>query len=200
VFPAAEGTWLAAIGDVCGKGADAASLTALARHTLRALAERDASPRSVLARLNQAILGHEEVHERFLTLLVVSFRPTGDGLTARLAAAGHPPPIKVTADGGAAPVPVSGTLLGLFQDLELEERELELTPGDGLVMYTDGLTDAGAPDRILGPEDIASCLTGAGGRGVQELIGAAESLARDDRGTPPRDDIAILALRVAGGG
>jgi PAS domain S-box-containing protein len=198
VFPASEGTWLAAIGDVCGKGADAASLTALARHTLRALAERDASPRGVLAQLNHVILGHEEVHDRFLTLLLVSLRPAPDGrVTARLAAAGHPPPIKVDGDGGAEPVAVPGMLLGLFEDVELVEHEVELKPGDCLLMYTDGLTDAGAPDRILGPEDVAACLAGAAGRAAPELIAAAESLARDDGARPPRDDIAILALRVA---
>src|SRR5205823_3250684 len=145
-----------------------------------------------------AILGHEEVHDRFLTLLLVSLRPTQGGLTACLAAAGHPPPIKVDATGGAEPVPVPGMLLGLFDDVELEEREVELKPGDGLLMYTDGLTDAGAPDRILGPEDVAARLAGAGGSAAPELIAAAESLARDGGGTPPRDDIAILALRVAG--
>jgi serine phosphatase RsbU (regulator of sigma subunit) len=199
VFPAADGTWMAAVGDVCGKGADAASLTSLARHTLRALAEREESPREVLAQLNRAILGHEEAHDRFITLLLVSFRFAGDVVSGRLAAAGHPPPIRVGADGRAEPVPVPGMLLGLFEEVEMEERELELSAGDSLLMYTDGLTDAGAPGRILAAEDLAARLAASGARGAQELVTAAEDLARLVSGTAPRDDIAILALRAAGG-
>jgi serine phosphatase RsbU (regulator of sigma subunit) len=197
VFPAAGGAWMATVGDVCGKGADAAALTALARYTMRLLAQREASPSEVLRQLNQAVLRQEEAQERFLTAVLVSLQIAGDGVLARLAGAGHPHPLRVTAAGEVEALPLQGMLLGLFPEIQVGEAELELAPGEGLLLYTDGLTDARAPERILSTQDVAAGLKRAGARTSQELAAAAEELALGDEAPAPRDDIAILALHVA---
>jgi PAS domain S-box-containing protein len=196
VFPAARGTWMAAVGDVCGKGADAAALTGLARYTLRMLAHREASPAEVLRQLNQAVLRQEEARERFLTAVLVSLRPGEDRVVARLACAGHPHPLRLRAGGDCHPVVLEGTLLGLFPEAEVEERDLELEPGESLVLYTDGLTDAQAPRRLLTPGDVARELGATGAGTAQELVAAAEELATAGGTVAPRDDIVILGLHV----
>jgi PAS domain S-box-containing protein len=197
VFAAAEGRWIAVIGDVCGKGAEAAGLTALARYTVRSLAETEWHPATVLAGLNRAVLQQEEAPERFLTALVVSLE-VGDGRVAlRLAAGGHPHPLLVRAGGGVEVVPAAGVLVGLFPDATFEERELELSPGETLVLYTDGLTDAQAPEEILSGDDVAQRLERAGAHTAQEVVAAAEELAAGQGDAGPRDDIAVLALHVS---
>jgi serine phosphatase RsbU (regulator of sigma subunit) len=197
VFPAAGGKWMAVIGDVCGKGAEAAGLTALARYTVRSLGETESRPGEVLRRLNQSVLRQEEARERFLTVVVVSLTVAEHGATVRLAAGGHPHPLWVRADGAVEVVPVEGVLVGLFPDAAFEERELALGPGESLVLYTDGLTDSQAPDRVLSSQDLASRLQAARTRSAQEVVAAAEGLASGVGAAGPRDDIALLAIHVA---
>ncbi|MDQ6914249.1 MAG: SpoIIE family protein phosphatase [Actinomycetota bacterium] len=197
VFPAADGKWMAVIGDVCGKGAEAAGLTALARYTVRSLAQTESRPGEVLSRLNQAVLEQEEALERFLTVLLASLEVTDECVKVRLAAGGHPHPLWVRADGHVEVVPVPGVLVGLFPDAVFEECQLELAPDEGLVLYTDGLTDAQAPDRILSSQDVAMRLEVAGARSAQEVVAAAEELASGAGGAGPRDDIALLAIHAA---
>jgi PAS domain S-box-containing protein len=197
VFPAVDGTWLAVIGDVCGKGADAAGLTALARHTLRSLAQIEPGPGKILSRLNQTLLEQEETGDRFLTVLVLSLTVSGDRVDMRLAAGGHPHPLHVRADGEVEVVAVPGMLVGLFPDAKFEERRLGLVRGESLVLYTDGLTDAQAPERVLSSQDVAKRLQEAGARSAQEVVAAAEGLAAGAGGAGPRDDIALLAIHAA---
>jgi serine phosphatase RsbU (regulator of sigma subunit) len=197
VFAAAEGHWIAVIGDVCGKGAEAAGLTALARYTVRSLGQTEWRPAAVLAGLNRAVLQQEEAPERFLTVLVVSLE-VGDGrVKLRLSAGGHPHPLLVRSGGGVEVVPVAGMLVGLFPDATFEERELELAPGETLMLYTDGLTDAQAPEEILSGDDVAQRLERAGAHTAQEVVAAAEEFAAGQGDAGPRDDIAVLALHVS---
>jgi PAS domain S-box-containing protein len=198
VFPAAGGRWMAVIGDVCGKGAAAAGLTGLARYTLRSLAMRDPAPGEVLAQLNAAVLRHAESDERFLTVLAVLLEVKGDRVTARMAAGGHPHPLLVESGGEVEVVRVPGVLVGMFPDARYEEREIELGPGQGLLLYTDGLTDARAPERVLTARDVARAVETAGARTAGDLVDAAGGLVDAAGEAGPRDDIAILALHVAG--
>ena len=154
-FAISEGVWGIAIGDVCGKGVDAAALTALARHTVRAAAHERFSPTEVLMALNRAVLA-EGRPGQFLTAIFarLSVLPNGRfGLT--FACGGHPPPVLLDAQREQRELDCRGTLLGVVEDPELTDAHAELEPGDTLLLYTDGLTEAGAPARTLLTAEVA---------------------------------------------
>jgi sigma-B regulation protein RsbU (phosphoserine phosphatase) len=192
-FAIEENRWGIAIGDVCGKGAQAAALTALARYTIRALADRDCG--TVLARLNEAVVRDgPTLPERLLTALFAVASTRGGRLQIELAAAGHPPPLILRADGTAEQVEVSGLLIGVSAGVDYGTTRLELAPGDTIVLYTDGLTDVRAPRRILSEENLQSLLEQGRGLGAEAL---AEFLERSATGgEDPRDDIALLVIEV----
>jgi len=192
-FAIEDGRWGIAIGDVRGKGPRAAALTALARYTIRALCEQG-SPR-VLSLLNAAVLREaDSPAERFMTAIVGVAEPRAGGLAIALAAAGHPPPLVLRADGHVETVPVSGPLIGVIEDVHYAGHELVLAPGDTLVLYTDGLTDARAPARILTEEELSELLAGARALGADGVAGHLEREATG--GAEPRDDIALLVVEL----
>src|SRR4051812_32723572 len=161
LFDAGEGRWAAVIGDVCGKGAEAAAITALARYTLRAAAMRESNPVGVLEVLNQAIL-RQRSDRRFCTVLYAYLsQQNGGGVGVDFASGGHPLPILVRAGDGASEAGAPGTVIGIAQDPQLERKRMEMAPGDVLVLYTDGVTDAHAPERIWTPEELSSELAGS---------------------------------------
>src|SRR5581483_7089341 len=143
VFPVGDDAWLAVIGDVCGRGPEAAAMTGLARHTVRAVADEHLGPAEVLSRLNSALAAEAE-DERFATALCARLEPDPAGGRARLvlASGGHCRPIVLRRDGTAELVAVGGVILGPFPDVELEEVTLEIGSGDSLVLYTDGVVEA----------------------------------------------------------
>ncbi len=192
-FPIETGRWGLVIGDVCGKGPEAAALTALARYTIRAVAEH--APDEVLRRLNAAVLRDtDRGYERFLTAVFATAARTGDGLALTLAGGGHPPPLVRRADGSTELLEAIGPLIGVADDPVFWPVSLTLGPGDTLVLYTDGLTDAQAPARMLSNEDLLTLLAHAGGLDAQQL---AEYLERAAVATAqPRDDVAMLVLAV----
>jgi PAS domain-containing protein len=196
VFNVAEEHWYAVIGDVCGKGTEAAAITALARWTLRAAAVRRRSPSAILRWVNEALLRQED--QRFVTIACAHLDLSRAVPRIEVACGGHPAPVVLRADGSVEEVGAAGTLLGLVPDPDLADVATELRPGDTVVAYTDGLTEAGAPTRLWGTEDVTAALAGAAGRDaagvVEQLVGAAL------RGLgEPRDDIAVLALRLRNG-
>ena len=199
LFAASEEHWFAVIGDVCGKGPEAAAVTALARYTIRAAASRRRSPAEILRWVNDAMLRQEAA--RFCTVAVVHIDRSGaedDGsVRLRLALGGHPVPIVLRADGAVDAVGVPGTLLGLVERARAEDADAVLAAGDTLVLYTDGVTEAGAPD-VWSAADLAAAAGRAAGLGAQEVIDHVVAEALGGRRTPPRDDIAMLALRAAG--
>ena len=200
LFETGPGTWGAIVGDVCGKGPDAAKLTAQARYTLRTSAMRELSPSRILAELNEAMLRASD-DKRFCTVLYVRLELAGD--TARLcfSSGGHPLPVIVRAGGAIEEVGEPGTLIGVVPDPDLEDEVVELGPGDAVVLYTDGLTDASAPDVVWDPEELVSRVRSAGARSADEiaksLLNSVEDSSERSR---PRDDIAILVLRMHGEG
>jgi serine phosphatase RsbU (regulator of sigma subunit) len=185
--------WGIAIGDVGGKGPQAAALTALARYTIRALG--DAAPGRVLAQLNRALLRElgERADGRFLTALFAHVRRDGDELWLELAAAGHPPPLVLRASGVVETVAVSGPLVGLSDAASYDTTELSLHPGDALLLYTDGVTDAQAPARILSEADLVELLGRGHGLDAEQLAAFLEHEAT--QGADARDDIALLVLQ-----
>jgi serine phosphatase RsbU (regulator of sigma subunit) len=193
VFSIAEEHWYVVIGDVCGKGTEAAAVTALARWTLRAAAVRRRSPSAILRWVNEALLRQED--QRFVTIACAHLDLSRAVPRIEVACGGHPAPVVVRADGAVEELGTAGTLLGLVPDPDLADVATELRSGDTVVAYTDGLTEAGAPTRLWGPDELTAALAGAPGRDaaavVEQLVGAAL------RGLgEPRDDIAVLALRL----
>ncbi len=146
VFDTSHG-WSVVMGDVCGKGADAAAVTALARYTLRTLGVQETSPAEVLRKLNDALL-RQRTDRRFCTVAYASLHVNGNGSAeVCLATGGHPLPYVLRADGTVEAVGEPGTLLGVLPDVRLSDTAIQLGHGDLLVLYTDGVTEARGPGR-----------------------------------------------------
>ena len=197
LFDLGRGDWSVVMGDVCGKGADAAALTALARYTLRATADSAARPSDALHTLNDAVL-RQRGDGRFITVAYARLATNGGGPGVRLtlSSGGHPAPIVLRADGSATPVGEPGTLLGVVTDPVLSDELIELGPGDSLFLYTDGVTEAHAPNHLLEAQDVARLLSGCGPVDAAALVTCIEDEVRALGTGAPGDDIAMLALRV----
>jgi PAS domain S-box-containing protein len=204
VFQAGTNRWCFAIGDVCGKGAEAAAVTGLARHTLRALGRAGYPLEDILVRLNQAILA-EGPRARFLTLLFGELTPIpAGGVQLALVSAGHPLPFVIAAHPPAAAhgdscvrqVGVPQPLLGVLDNLALDAESLELRPGDTLVAVTDGVTERRDGKRMLGEEGLADVLTACRGRPAGLIAARVQRAVEEFTAAPPRDDLAVLVLRA----
>jgi len=194
-FATGAGDWALVIGDVCGKGAEAAALTALARYTVRAAALHTRSPGAVLGELNQALL-RDRLDYRFCTVLYASLTPHADRVSVCMAAGGHPLPLVLRAGGTVETVGSPGTLLGIVDAPELAEDLVELAPGDTLVLYTDGVTEA---DRSAAPGELAAFLASCAGADASAIAEAVEREALEAQDGHPRDDVAVVAVRARGG-
>jgi serine phosphatase RsbU (regulator of sigma subunit)/PAS domain-containing protein len=191
--------WVLVVGDVCGKGPEAAALTAMARYTLRASAESASGPAALLQHLNSEMLRHEsEVPGdvgRFATVALAWIRALpGGGHQARLAGAGHPDTLLICADGRTKRFASSGPPCGSFPEAAYTELEARLDPGEALVLYTDGVLDAGAPDRQLTVEELAEALARRAGAGADALADVVAAAVEARGGGEPRDDHATLVF------
>jgi integral membrane sensor domain MASE1 len=192
LFETGPSEWGFAIGDVCGKGPEAASLTALARYTLRTAAVGGRRPKEVLRLLNEAVL-RQPGEQRFLTVIYGRLLPEDGGYRLVLANGGHPLPLMVRAGGEVTEVSEPGTLIGSFKRTHVAESEVRLSPGDTILLFTDGLVEgrtAASADRSW----LHGAVRAAAGLPAQELAESVEwgSLVRLRE---PRDDIALLVLR-----
>lgn len=195
LFPRGPDAWGLVIGDVCGKGAHAAAVTALARYTLRAVAMQPGAPHAILQTLNTAMLQQLERSE-LCTACFAAIAPRDDSLSVTLALGGHPPPIVIDRDGNTTEVGEPGTLLGVFETIDVHDVTVELVAGETLLFYTDGLTDAGGPHHALREHGLAALLRAHAGEPLERLLAALERAAIERSGGRPRDDIAIIALRA----
>jgi PAS domain S-box-containing protein len=196
VFPLPDGAWGLVIGDVCGKGAAAAALTSLARHTVRAAAAYERGAAGVLRALHEAVLAEND-EMRFLTAAFLRLTPGEDGwLRGTAAVGGHPPPMVVRAGGEAEHIGSTGPLLGILPGIEIDERPFALGPGDVVVLATDGVTEAGAPEDPLGEQRLVELTRAGAGESAAELAEriAAAALARQPERL--RDDVTLLVVRV----
>ena len=139
--------WTAVVGDVCGKGVDAAVLTGRVRQSVRTAAIVDRSPAKVLDLTNRVLVA--EGKETFVTALCARGRRTADGLHLDLASAGHPRPWVVRRDGSVEQVDVTGLVLGLLEEGNYTEVGIDLAPGETLVLYTDGVPGGARQARAL---------------------------------------------------
>ena len=194
LFSTSDDHWYAVIGDVCGKGAEAAAVTALARYTIRAAAARRGSPSEILRWVNEAMLAQQA--PRFCTVAVAHLDRTGDQTRVRVALGGHPQPLMLRAGGAVDLIGKPGTLLGLVEHVSTEDATTDLHRGDTLLLYTDGVPEAAAPAQIWTPEELQTVLGGAAGGSAQEIVDHVARAALAGRDAPPRDDIAMLALRA----
>jgi serine phosphatase RsbU (regulator of sigma subunit) len=195
VFSTGAGRWAISFGDVCGSGPEAAVVTALARHTVRAVAVRRDPPSAVLSALNRALLSQQEPAQRFLTALQLDLehRPDG-GFDVTVACGGHPQPFVRRADGRVERLGEPGTLLGVLEDPELTDLQHVLAVGDVLVLVTDGVLEARDEDgEELGDEGLSGVLSETPGD-PELLVGAVAELAAQRRVGNLRDDFAVLAF------
>jgi serine phosphatase RsbU (regulator of sigma subunit)/PAS domain-containing protein len=194
VFPRTDG-WMLVIGDVVGKGARAAGVTALARHTLRASSMGGGAPADMLRMLHRALRAQSPGADMCTVCLVeVALSPGRARLTVTLA--GHPLPLLVGSDGEVHPVGRPGTLLGVIDPVRVSETAVELAPGETLLLYTDGVLDAGRTEAPLGEQGLIDlCRTGAG-QPLEALLERIEQAALERAGGGLRDDIAVLGLRL----
>jgi serine phosphatase RsbU (regulator of sigma subunit) len=195
VFASGEGVWTAILGDVSGKGAAAAAITATARHTLRAAALVDPAPAANLALLNRILVADLRPAD-FCTVVQARLCPDEDRLTVRLAHAGHPPALVLRADGSVDSVETGrGPAVGIVADAAFEETVLELAPGELLLLYTDGVTEVRPSDLSLGPRQLIATLAAQGGRSAHDVVEAVTAGALRLQQGGARDDIAVLAIR-----
>jgi PAS domain S-box-containing protein len=192
-----EQRWLLIIGDVWGKGPRAAGVTALARHTLAAAAMFEQPPVEMLATLNKA-LRRLPARTELCTVCLATIEPGLDSTRVSVALAGHPPALRIDAAGRCAPVGIPGTALGVVEPIRVEQVELELGPGETLLLYTDGLPEAGRRERHLDEQQLAAVCAAAAGAGLEEMLDQLEQGAIERAGGRMRDDIALLALRPSG--
>ena len=194
VFPV-TGAWAITVGDVCGKGQEAAAMTAAARHAIRVLAHWDPDPADVLAKVNEVMLA-SNYEDRFVTAKLAYLRWEGARLRVTLASAGHPGPALVRPDGRVDVLSGGGLPLGLFPDADPQTEELELAEDDLLFFYSDGLTDARSPDMRYFEDSLADELAGLAGRSAAETARMMQSLVSGFAQDELRDDLTILVARV----
>ncbi len=194
VFPS-KGGWAIAIGDVCGKGQDAAAMTAAARHAIRALAHVHDSPEAVLAAANEVLLAGD-YDERYVSVKLAFLEPGERGARVRLGGAGHPGPAVVRADGRVEILEGDGLPLGLFADAEPSRQELELGEGDLLFFYTDGVTEARNAELEFFDDRLADALAATAGRSAAQTVRAVQELVTAFSEGELRDDVTILAVKV----
>jgi serine phosphatase RsbU (regulator of sigma subunit)/anti-sigma regulatory factor (Ser/Thr protein kinase) len=218
VFPAGDGRWCFAVGDVQGKGPEAAVLIGLARPWLRLLAREGYRVADVLDRLNQLLLDDtteaadaaaralaggrppapgDGPQTRFLSLLYGELVPVDSGVRCTLASAGHPLPLLLGADGDVRTAARPQTLLGVIEDETYTSETFELRPGDTLLCVTDGVTERRSGSRQFDDADgLATALAGCAGLSAELIAERISRLVHEFGGRPPEDDLALLVLQA----
>ena len=193
VFQTSDGACYAAIGDVQGKGPEAAAVTGLARYTIRAVATSERNPSRILRTLNQTLLN--EGTDRFATVALARLQTTNGSAQLFVSCGGHPLPYVIRATGEVETAECQGSLLGVFPEPELRDYTGELGPGDAVIFYTDGVTEERAGDEVFGEDHLLPLLRECVGLDADAVAGRIEQAVLDFRAEEPRDDMAILVLR-----
>ncbi|KXK61976.1 histidine kinase, partial [Micromonospora rosaria] len=200
----ADGGSVFFLGDVSGKGVEAAVFTGQLRQCLQALHRVESHPARLLRLLNDALLETTLAHGqgRFATIVLGVVRPHRDGsLTLTLAGGGHLPPLVLRASGAVEPVPLRGMLIGVVPDPRVGEVSVRLEPGETCLLYSDGVTEARGGrrgDEQFGTERLLTAVGGCHRMPAPALAERVEQVTCDWLAHGDHDDIAVLALRAVG--
>jgi sigma-B regulation protein RsbU (phosphoserine phosphatase) len=200
LFPLHDDRWAFFLGDVSGKGIEAAAVTALARYTLRAAAVYDPDPAAVLHNLNKVLYQEYRRDARYCTVVFGILTPQPEGFSAVIASGGHPEPLLIRADGTASHHRTKGRLVGVFPDSAYTNTSMTVKPGDTLVLYTDGITEARTPDsehadKRYGVDAVTQFVQGLAPTNAASVIDAFVELL-DNFGDGLDDDTAVMAISV----
>ncbi len=198
IFQVAPGDWMVAVGDVCGKGPEAAALTALARYTIRGAAMETSSVAEVLNAVNTTLLLDRS--DRTYTAILCRFLQGVDGPLVTVCSAGHPLARHITPTGRVATVGRPGTLLGAFRDADQREERLDLEAGGTLVFLTDGLTDARRDGEFFGEKRLQDVLASSARLAAAELATTVADAAVAYQDGNARDDVAVVVVRRSAAG
>ena len=195
LFEVGRGIWAVVIGDVCGRGPDAAAVTGLVRHALHASGRNNRNPRAMLQVANSMLCEEEDRSiERFCTAAVAVVRP---GRVARVAyaAAGHPPALVRRADGRIEELPTSGVTLGVMDEIGGRAQRINLEEGDLVVMYTDGLTEArNEQGAFYGEGRLTAAVRDSDSTDAAELVEALVGDLREFTGGRLADDLGLVVF------
>jgi serine phosphatase RsbU (regulator of sigma subunit) len=193
LFDVGRNSWAVALGDVCGKGPEAAALTGLVRHTIRSGASRQQKPSKVLELVNRQIMQSDG--GRFCTVTLGTVQRSNGDLNVTVSCGGHPPPL-VVRPGSVKAADCAGTLLGVFAEPELGDSPVRLEAGDAIIFYTDGVVERFERDGEAGDARLVALLWETEGL---DAAGIADRIYREAvLGEPeaPRDDMAVVVLRL----
>ncbi len=191
VLPTDDGCWVL-IGDVAGKGSEAAGVSVAVRHAVRGLTREVDQPEEILARVNELLLEGTGLHD-FATAVLVRLRRDGDDWTLAVASAGHPPPVHARKSG--ARLLGGGTVLGALHDARVVRHDAPFELGDTLVFCTDGWLEAGPPSEHRDPVELARLTEYFAPLALEEMTARLRGDAVTRAGGQLRDDIVLLALR-----
>ena len=194
VFETGRGTWAVVLGDVCGKGPQAAVLTTLVRYTVRAEALRTPYPSAVLADLHQALVRYHP--DQFCTALFLTLERCAGGVRLTVSSGGHHLPLRLAADGTFSKVGEAGTILGMLDTPRLTDATTILRPGDVLVLYTDGVTEARRDREFFDEERLRAAIAEHAGEPATGIADAVVAAALDFQRGDARDDMAVVAIKV----
>ncbi|MFJ3835219.1 PP2C family protein-serine/threonine phosphatase [Streptomyces sp. NPDC090054] len=186
---------LVVLGDVCGKGLEAAVMTGKIRNTLHALLPMADDHQRMLSLLNTSLLNTHNA--RFATMVLASAAREGNAVRLRLTSAGHPAPLLVRADGRVEEAPTQGTLVGALPNVTAETALVTLAPGETCVLYTDGITEArGGPlgNSMFGEVRLRRALAECAGMPAEAVVERVQMLASQWVGTGRHDDMAVVVI------
>jgi serine phosphatase RsbU (regulator of sigma subunit) len=199
IRPTSERDALLALGDVCGKGAEALAESSRVQHSLAALMVVEQEPVRLLHLLNRALLAAGRTV--FTTLVLGALRPASVGLRLTLAAGGHPAPMVLRGGGHVEEVRVPGTVVGILPDARFGRTSITLAPGETCLLYSDGVTEAGRrtgeDEELFGSVRLAACLRDCAGMTGQAVATHIKDTITDWLGRNDGDDLAVLAVRAA---
>lgn len=187
-----DGTYLIAMGDVSGKGLDAAVYTAMCKYMLRAYAQDYHSPSDVLAQLNRA-LAVDMPEDIFVTIFCGILDISNHRLI--YASGGHEPVLRYNRASGAEALPAQGQAVGIFSEATYQNVEVQVVPDDLFLIYTDGITEARRNGEMLGVEGISQLLSQIGDADEQFISNAIFERAIEANGGALKDDAAVMVIR-----
>lgn len=193
IFQISDAEWVVALGDVCGKGVEAAVVTALVRHTLRAVTVEEPSPAVAMERLNRVVRQHSA--DRFCTVVLLRLRQVAGAWDITFCSGGHPLPVLLQPGRQPASIGSHSPLVGVIEGLDFDNHAVRLAAGETLVLYTDGVTEGRRDGEFYGEDRLCEALAEETTDARTRVDALLEDVLEFQRGRT-RDDIAIVAIRV----